>query len=94
MRGLTVIGGLIAVTQAGPVARAAWQASQADAVVYLGDDITDEDAFEALAGRGVGILVGDAADPELAGRGTAADYLLASPKEVERFLGGLAREDG
>ena len=34
MRGLTVIGGLIAVTQAGPVARAAWQASQADAVVY------------------------------------------------------------
>ncbi len=61
---------------------------------YLGDDITDEDAFEALAGRGVGILVGDAADPELAGRGTAADYLLASPKEVERFLEGLAREDG
>lgn len=33
MRGLTVIGGLIAVTQAGPIARAAWQAQRADAVV-------------------------------------------------------------
>lgn len=26
--------------------------------VYLGDDLTDEDAFQALAGRGVGIRVG------------------------------------
>lgn len=34
MRGLTVIGGIIALTQAGPIARAAWQASQADTVVY------------------------------------------------------------
>ena len=62
--------------------------------LYLGDDVTDEDAFEALATRGIGIFVGDADDPELAGRSTAADYVLASPQEVERFLGGLAREDG
>lgn len=62
--------------------------------LYLGDDITDEDAFEALATRGIGIFVGDADDPEVAGRSTAADYVLASPQEVERFLGGLAREDG
>jgi hypothetical protein len=34
MRGLTVIGGVIAVVQAGPIARAAWQAQYADAVVY------------------------------------------------------------
>lgn len=34
MRGLTVIGGIIALTQAGPIARAAWQASKADTVVY------------------------------------------------------------
>lgn len=60
--------------------------------LYLGDDITDEDAFEALAERGVGILVGDAGDPELAGRSTAASYVLASTAEVERFLDGLARE--
>jgi trehalose 6-phosphate phosphatase len=61
--------------------------------IYLGDDITDEDAFRALDGRGVGIFVGDAADPELAGRSTAADYILSSTAEVERFLDGLARED-
>ena len=34
MRGLTVIGGIIAVVQAGPIARAAWQAQYADNVVY------------------------------------------------------------
>ena len=62
--------------------------------LYLGDDVTDEDAFEALATRGIGIFVGHADDPEVAGRSTAADYVLASPQEVERFLGGLAREDG
>lgn len=59
--------------------------------LYLGDDVTDEDAFEALAGRGIGIFVGNAGDPELAGRSTAADYVLASPQEVERFLETLAR---
>jgi trehalose 6-phosphate phosphatase len=40
----------------------------------------------------VGILVGDAGDPELAGRATAAEWALASTDEVERFLDGLARE--
>jgi hypothetical protein len=34
MRGLTVIGGIIAIVQAGPIARAAWQAQYADPVVY------------------------------------------------------------
>jgi trehalose 6-phosphate phosphatase len=62
--------------------------------IYLGDDITDEHAFEALAARGVGILVGDPSDPELAGRPTAAGYALSSTDEVERFLDGLARERG
>ncbi len=33
-RGLTVICGIVALTQAGPIARAAWQASQADTVLY------------------------------------------------------------
>ena len=59
--------------------------------LYLGDDITDEDAFRALHGRGIGILVGRADDPELAGRITAADFGLADPDEVEQFLGMLAR---
>jgi trehalose 6-phosphate phosphatase len=62
--------------------------------MYLGDDITDEHAFEALAGaspRGIGIFVGRADDPEVAGRTTAADYVLRDVPEVERFLDELAR---
>jgi trehalose 6-phosphate phosphatase len=59
--------------------------------LYLGDDITDEHAFQALDGRGIGIFVGDPDDPEVAGRTTAADFVLASIDEVERLLGSLAR---
>ncbi|HVE45842.1 MAG TPA: trehalose-phosphatase [Acidimicrobiales bacterium] len=64
----------------------------ADDVVplYLGDDITDEDAFRALAGRGVGIIVGHPDDPEVANRSTAADFVLESTVEVEQFLNTLA----
>ena len=59
--------------------------------LYLGDDITDEHAFEALKGRGIGIYVGSQTDPERDGRSTAADFMLDSVAEVERFLDGLAR---
>ena len=59
--------------------------------MYLGDDVTDEDAFEALEGRGIGIFVGRADDPELAGRSTSADYVLDEIEEVESFLNELAR---
>jgi trehalose 6-phosphate phosphatase len=58
--------------------------------LYLGDDITDEDAFRALRGRGVGIIVGRPDDPEVADRTTAAEFVLASTEEVERFLARLA----
>jgi trehalose 6-phosphate phosphatase len=61
------------------------------APLYLGDDVTDEDAFRALADRGIGIFVGDPDDPEVAGRSTAARFVLGSVGDVERFLGGLAR---
>ncbi len=52
--------------------------------VYLGDDTTDEDAFRALAGRGVGIFVGEP------GAETAAAYRLDDPEAVGRFLNALA----
>ena len=57
---------------------------------YLGDDDTDEDAFAALAGRGLGILVTDVPHP------TAAAYVLADTDEVGRFLDSLSAmlEDG
>jgi trehalose 6-phosphate phosphatase len=59
--------------------------------LYLGDDVTDEDAFETLAERGIGIFVGRADDPEVAERTTAADYILLSTEEVRQFLDTLAR---
>jgi trehalose 6-phosphate phosphatase len=61
------------------------------APLYLGDDITDEDAFRALSGKGIGIFVGQADDPETAGRSTSAAFVLNSIEEVERFLDTLAR---
>ena len=51
--------------------------------VYLGDDVTDEDAFRALAARGVGIVVQDAPRP------TAATLTLRDPDEVRDFLAAL-----
>jgi trehalose 6-phosphate phosphatase len=59
--------------------------------IYVGDDITDEHAFEALTGRGIGVIVANADDPEVSGRATAADFALESVEAVERFLDGLAR---
>jgi trehalose-phosphatase len=51
--------------------------------MYVGDDVTDEDAFEALAGRGIGIRVG-AADEE-----TQADFWLRDVAELESFCQAL-----
>ena len=51
--------------------------------IYIGDDRTDEDAFQTLASRGIGVLVSE--EP----RHTAASYSLKDPAEVERFLRAL-----
>ena len=48
--------------------------------VYIGDDVTDEDAFREIKGRGIGIKVGEATTP------TAATGFLASCEEVRSFL--------
>jgi alpha,alpha-trehalase len=52
--------------------------------IYLGDDVTDEDAFRALVGRGVAVLVGH---PEYA---SWASYRLEDTSEVLEFLRALA----
>ncbi len=51
--------------------------------VAVGDDLTDEDMFKALAGHGVTIRVGRKA-------GSKADYFLAAQSEVLRLLRFIA----
>jgi len=48
--------------------------------IYIGDDLTDEDAFDAIRERGIGILVSEQPCS------TAARYMLRDPAEVEQFL--------
>jgi trehalose 6-phosphate synthase/trehalose 6-phosphate phosphatase len=47
---------------------------------YLGDDLTDESAFRAMKGHGLGVLV------RLRPRPTEADIWLHPPKDLRRFL--------
>lgn len=58
------------------------------AVAYAGDDLTDEDAFAALAGRGLSILVREELRP------TRADLWLRPPDELLDFLWRWARACG
>ena len=52
--------------------------------LYIGDDITDEDAFRAIGEQGIAIAVGSEK------RQTAAHYMLRDPEEVAKFLQELA----
>lgn len=54
------------------------------AVAYLGDDTTDEDAFGALQGRGLNVLVREEY------RKTIADVWIRPPDEVTAFLSAWA----
>jgi trehalose 6-phosphate phosphatase len=51
--------------------------------VFIGDDITDEDAFEALKEKGIGILVGGH------GQKTVAEYALKNVFQVREFFAKL-----
>lgn len=56
--------------------------------VYIGDDLTDEDAFKAIKGygRGISVFVGGRDST------TSARYFLQSPDEVAKFLSLLLEE--
>lgn len=56
--------------------------------IYLGDDITDEDAFDAVADGGIAILVRHGDDGD---RATAAHYALDDPDRAREFTERLAR---
>jgi trehalose 6-phosphate phosphatase len=57
--------------------------------IYLGDDITDEDAFDAVRDDGVPIVVRHNDDGD---RATAALFALDSPTRVGEFTDRLARQ--
>ena len=52
------------------------------AMAYLGDDITDEDAFGALTRRGLNVLVRERSRP------TLADAWIKPPEDLLKFLRG------
>ncbi len=54
--------------------------------IYIGDDLTDEDAFRELQQHGIGILVRNGIRP------TLARYALESVDEVETLLRRLAKQ--
>ena len=52
--------------------------------LYIGDDVTDEDAFRTLAERGITIVVSETP------RRSAARYVMQNTAQVQTFLQGLA----
>ena len=54
--------------------------SEKTVVAYLGDDLTDEDAFKAIKSKGISVLVNKDS------RSTAADLWLKPPEELLEFL--------
>ena len=56
----------------------------ADAVVYLGDDVTDKDAFAVLGQDDLAISIGPTP--------TGAAFQVASPRAAAEVLGLLAEE--
>ncbi|ULP40416.1 trehalose-phosphatase [Mycobacterium lentiflavum] len=66
----------------------AWIRDRIDATgsllpIYIGDDLTDEDAFDAIQFDGIGIVVRHDEDGD---RKTAARFALRSPDEVREFI--------
>ncbi len=56
--------------------------------IFIGDDLTDEDAFRVLESQGIGIAVMEQARP------TRASFSLRDPEEVYTFLSQLIGDTG
>ena len=57
--------------------------------IYIGDDLTDEDAFDAVRHNGIGIVVRHGEDGD---RRSSARFALDSPDAVRQFIGRLAAQ--
>jgi len=82
LRGKMVLELTVVTTNKGRALKALMKANHCTATVFIGDDITDENAFGVLSGDDVGIKVGS-------GR-TAADVRIADPSRVADVLHVLA----
>jgi trehalose-phosphatase len=83
-RGTTAAGAGTGTGAAPGAGAPAPEAPAALVPLYIGDDVTDEDAFRALAADGITVAVLDAQRP------TAAQYRLGSTDEVRALLAALA----
>lgn len=59
--------------------------------IFIGDDLTDEDAFDAVKSDGIGILVRHTEDGD---RRSAARFTLEDPGQVREFLDRVADDLG
>jgi alpha,alpha-trehalase len=57
--------------------------------IYIGGDLTDEDAFDAVRHDGIGIVVGHGEDKD---RPSAARFALDGPEAVREFIERLAQQ--
>lgn len=82
--GKMVLEMTVVETSKGTALQAMRRRLSADAIVFFGDDVTDEDAFKILTGPDLGIKVGPG--------DTAAHERVDDPKDVTRCLAQLAQQ--
>lgn len=78
---LSVVG-----TDKGRALNAIRQRVGASAVIYFGDDLTDEDAFKTLAGPDISVKVGEGE--------SVAEFRVESPEDVARLLAQVSELRG
>ena len=59
--------------------------------IFIGDDLTDEDAFDSVLHDGIGIVVAHSEDGD---RSTAARFALADPDHVREFIERMVDQSG